>query len=301
MMINVECDLNRIRLQNDNHMIRGDEVSESAKAVQESAKAIQEVAQTTRTGIEVTEKVGRFVSDLIGEPLETAMGMLSDWMRYSRWERQQRFTQQAQQLIAERNIVEPKEIQPKIVLPILTNATMEDNDELQDHWVRLITTAVDPSYDGSVRSAFIDILKELEVQDAHVLSLLYSNFLSRIGEIRLKRPDLVDQPLTFDPSQFHLDIDIVMSRLGISKKSEYRETVDNLIRVRCVGSFVQVETVYVPSEYQDLSNEFVTTGLGPDRLKVEPLQISKSYGYDKICLTSLGLSFARACMDRHSA
>lgn len=60
--------------------MQGDEVSESAKAV-------QEVAKTTRVGIEATTKLGGFVARVINEPIEQVTGILSDRLRFMRWQR----------------------------------------------------------------------------------------------------------------------------------------------------------------------------------------------------------------------
>jgi len=61
----------------------------------------------------------------------------------------------------------------KIALPILEQASLEECDELQDLWASLLTSAVDPNFDGSVRTAYIDILKQVEVMDVHILQAVY--------------------------------------------------------------------------------------------------------------------------------
>lgn len=275
----------------------GDEFSEGAKAAKESAIAVQELAKTAKSGIEATEKLGSFVSRLIHEPLDEVMGILTDRLQFFRWERRVRFTRRANEIIEGRAIEEPlSTISPKLAFPIIENASMEENDELQDIWANLLASAVDPSFEGVIRSAFIDILKQLEVIDAHILNLLYSHFLNRVDEIRAKRPDLEGQQLTFDPSQFDVHADLVIERLNIPRKSEYREAVDNLIRVGCVAPYIQTETVHVPSEYQNIIDPFMASGMGPDRLDVDAIEIAKPQGYKRICLTSLGLAFTKACM-----
>src|SRR5437867_6685930 len=102
----------------------GDELSEGAKAAKEGAIAVQEVAKATRAGIEATEKLGGFVSRIIGEPIDNVVGILTDKLRHMRWERQQRLTQRAQELIAERQIEgQMRIIPPKIAIPIIQNAS----------------------------------------------------------------------------------------------------------------------------------------------------------------------------------
>lgn len=61
-----------------------------SQEISESAKAIQEVAKTTRTGIEATTKLGGFIAKVINELIEHVIGILSDRLRFMRWERQLR-------------------------------------------------------------------------------------------------------------------------------------------------------------------------------------------------------------------
>ena len=55
--------------------------------ISETAKATQEVAKTTGKAIEAAEKLGCFVSRLVGEPFEEVSGMFTDRLRFMRWER----------------------------------------------------------------------------------------------------------------------------------------------------------------------------------------------------------------------
>ncbi len=61
--------------------------------VTEAAKAVQETAKTARSGIEATQALGRFVSRITTEPLETVMGILNDKLQFVRWERKLRLAE----------------------------------------------------------------------------------------------------------------------------------------------------------------------------------------------------------------
>ena len=119
--------------------------------IDETAKATQEIAKTTRKALEVSEKVGSFVAKVIGQPLESAVGMLSDKLRYMRWERQLRMVDRCEEILKKR-LVEGKirPVPPKLALPIMENASLEDNDELQNIWANLLSSALDPTYKGPI-------------------------------------------------------------------------------------------------------------------------------------------------------
>jgi hypothetical protein len=237
----------------------GDEISETAKAT-------QEIAKTTSKALDVVEKVGGFVAKIIGEPVECAVGMISDKLRFMRWERQVRMVDKCEEIIIKRKIEgKLRPVPPKLALPIMENASLEENDQLQDLWANLLTSALDPSFNGLLRSAFIDIIKQLEVVDAHILHFLYTNYQAAI-----KSKEVLENE---SPSNIGWSKEEIIETLIISLPIYY-DSVDNLMRVRCVSSLV-----------------LICNGIKAGK---ESMTIDK--GHDVICLTSLGKSFVEACM-----
>lgn len=283
----------------------GDEYTESAKAIQESAKAAQEVAKTTREGIEATRDLGGFVSRMIGEPADTVVGILTDRLKFIRWQRQVRLTDKAKEILDERQIRELRPISPKIALPIAEHATLEDNDELQDLWARLLVSAINPS-DAPVRAAFIDIIRQLEVVDVHILNFVYSRFVYRIENSFADPKEKADnsQRPELAPEQ----VKLLSSELGIDSPV-CREAVDNLTRVGCVTYYTSSRVVKVPKAKQNLKNvtlrnaipkQFNILSPGASELsgtlETDSVELATPLRSDRIVLTQLGLSFARACM-----
>jgi hypothetical protein len=73
----------------------------------EEAKAIQEIAKTTNTAIHAVEKMGKFISDVAGVPIATAVGIFEDKLRYIRWENQLNLIQKAHEKLAQRGLSTP--------------------------------------------------------------------------------------------------------------------------------------------------------------------------------------------------
>lgn len=217
--------------------------------ISESAKAIQEVAKTTREGIEATQKLGSFVARVTNESIEAVTGILSDRLRFMRWERQLRLRDRCLEIIRDRGLTGSFNIiSPKLALPIIENASLEENDELQDLWAYLLASAIDPNFNGTVRATFIDIIKQLEVVDVHILSFIYKAYKK-------------DYPYhTYDPSPVEILIPgkLVMDKLKL-ERSIFENSIDNLIRVRCIVSW-------------------------------------ENKHYHHLAITSLGISFVEACM-----
>jgi len=67
---------------------------------EEEAKAAQEIAKAASQGINALEKTGGYLSKYIDGPLEQAVGIVEDRLKYYRWERKIR--ECSQSYLAER-------------------------------------------------------------------------------------------------------------------------------------------------------------------------------------------------------
>lgn len=237
----------------------------SQQEIVETAKATQEVAKAATKGLEVSEKVGGFFAEVLGEPIETAVGILGDKLKFMRWERQVRLVDRVYEINKKRGVEgREKPVPPKLALPIIENASLEENDTLQDLWAKLISSAQGEFSSSSVRSAFIDIIKQLEVVDVKILDAMFDGFVQSVGQQNISQGS---------PRRVSFSKNNIMQVLGISEYV-YENSVDNLMRVRCVCSEVKVMSG------MNISGESAT--------------IDK--GYDSLCLTSLGISFVVACV-----
>lgn len=231
----------------------------------ETAKAAQEVAKATVKGLEVSEKIGGFFAKVLGEPIEIATGILGDKLKFMRWERQVRLIDRVHQINYNRG-VEGKEIpvSPKLAIPIIENASLEENDLLQDLWAKLMSTAQGKESSNAVRSAFIDIIKQLEVIDVLLLNAMFDGYVNAVGKNNIHNET---------PRKVSFSKPNIINALKISEQV-YEDAVDNLMRVRCVCSEVKV--------------------MGSISMGGESATIDK--GYDSLCLTSLGVRFVVACV-----
>lgn len=248
--------------------------------ITESAKAVQETAKTVRTGIEATQQLGKFVSRITTEPLETVMGILNDKLQFMRWERKLRLAERGREILRQRGIEGPiRPIPYKLALPIIEHASLEDNDELQDLWANLLASAVDPKFDGLIRAAYIDIIRQLEVVDVHLLNVVYESYKGWLDE---SLRTAIQKDYYFSPINYAVGKIDITERLGIGFAA-YENSVDNLMRVRCLTSYVADETI--DTEVNTVPNY---------------ADVTVDYRYEFICITSLGVSFVEACIDSAS-
>jgi len=150
-------------------------MTEKTNEVIETAKATQEVAKATSKALDTSEKFGSFISKYIGGSLEQAVGIFEDKLKYIRWERQQRLFMRAQEFIENEgaNITRPLPI--KHAIPLLSAASLEEDDYLQDIWARLLVNFTIETSSVEASRTYIDILERLSSLEVKIISAVYIN------------------------------------------------------------------------------------------------------------------------------
>jgi len=166
----------------------------------ESAKAIQQVAKTTARALDSVDRLGRFLEDAFGYPIQEAGGFLGDWIKFKR-DNLKKTIARSKRILDKRclNNIEP--IPAKYGVDIIQKASLEDDGILQEMWAGLIANSLDPTVDVFPRKILISLLGELEPLDACFLreaSKLPSKDF-RLSEIlNLMEVSLPDILLTID-------------------------------------------------------------------------------------------------------
>jgi len=141
----------------------------------EQEKAIQEVAKTVGKFAEVAEKVGGFVSKIIGTASNQAGGILEDWTRYFRYKNLLAIADKVEAIHIRRKI-EGKTISipPKVAIPMLESAALEDDETLQEVWARLIANSTDPNFIEALHPGYVEIIKQMSPDEAIILNAFLS-------------------------------------------------------------------------------------------------------------------------------
>lgn len=150
-------------------------MNDEGKAIGETAKAAQELSKATGKAIDAGVKFGQFISRFTFGPLEQASGIFEDKLKYLRWERQVRLMRRAEELMREFGLEAPTRAVPlKFAIPLLQGASLEDDDEIQDMWARLLINAANATSAVSTKRVFIEILENIGPLEAKILQTLYS-------------------------------------------------------------------------------------------------------------------------------
>ena len=142
--------------------------------ISEIGKAGQETAKTLSQGIDAVSEMGQFISRYVSGSLEQAAGIFEDHFRYIRWERQQRLMIRAEEFRNQRGLSLPnKSIPLKNAVPFFLNATLEENNDLQDMWARLLINGTNKSTGINIERSFIEILAQISFLEASILQAIY--------------------------------------------------------------------------------------------------------------------------------
>ena len=226
--------------------IVSDQFSEIAIAAAESAKF-------GTKAVEEASKLISFLGLVFKEPIELASGVMGDRLKFVRWKRQIRLADEVQKIISARGLLVTRAVPPKFALPLIEQASLEDSDELQNLWSRLLANAMDPKKQ-EIKMSYIEILKNLTSLDAKIIQELYTSVISR-PEMQLESIGM----LRFTKEQ-------IKREQGIDEL-EYLRSANNLMRVMCITPAVLRGDVTFGQEtltFHKGTDEFVMTILGYD-------------------------------------
>lgn len=139
----------------------------------EIQKTIQSVSETTGKAIDAGTRVGAFIAKIGGEGIVQLGGSFADWARVYRYNNLLKLIDRVDEIHKARS-VEGKTIPvaPKYLIPILENASLEEDSEIIDLWSGLLANAADPTREFEVRRLYIQILSNLDPMDAQILEFL---------------------------------------------------------------------------------------------------------------------------------
>lgn len=111
---------------------------------------------------DLIKRIGGPVADEIGEYLAASV-------RPYTVVRKVEAMAKAQRMLKDRGIP-PQSVPPRLLLPILEGASIEDEEDLHTKWSALLANAASS---GMVHPSYIEILKQLTPEDARLLDKLY--------------------------------------------------------------------------------------------------------------------------------
>jgi hypothetical protein len=91
------------------------------------------------------------------------------------WERLELLLHKTEERLRKKGVTQFRLVPPKLALPLLQNATMEDEDDLHTLWSALLAAAMDSGVD-EVHRKYVSILADLTGPDAVVLRKIWAEW-----------------------------------------------------------------------------------------------------------------------------
>lgn len=284
--------------------------------VTEPSKAIQEVAKTTSKSLDLIRDVGKVFGDAARELAET----VSHRMAYYKFLNANSISQKVEKMRIEQQILPEaiKFLPFGMSLKLLEASSMEEDEEVQDVWARLIFNATNNELNMNVNKIHIDLIKSLSSSEVILLDLLWecerNAFFKSAQEVRAfneKMNSLAEmkwRKIEYDLRQISVQNLIRLRCLSIRPKSVdmgrilQRVTIDD----RRNSSFFTVEPRIFEKMIKDIMENIImysgTTHSENNRpIKLErPLGIVSRDGEINVpemnfILTPLGKDIMRAC------
>ncbi len=115
-------------------------------------------------------EVKAFFDGIIPDFVKEGGGIITDNVRFWRWQNQVRIVKKAKQILEDNNLDKQK-IPLKVLHPLLESSSLEEDESMQGKWSNLLANAAASTH--KVTPNYIEILKELSPIEAKVLDTIY--------------------------------------------------------------------------------------------------------------------------------
>ncbi|MDR7665319.1 Abi-alpha family protein [Methanosarcina sp. Z-7115] len=236
--------------------------------MEEWVKATTEGAKLATTVVEKVSNVPGFIAKYIDEPLMELAGKWVDNRKFDRWENLVKIQDKVNAILKERGCKTLRMITPKLGIPLIDQALLEDNDDLREIWCKLIANSLDPNINVEFHYAYIDIIKNLTPLDAKVLEFAYHETLRKVDTVN-------QESIKMYMSKIVVKLETIYKYLNVHEE-ELTISYHNLMRVECLRYFGQQSSIVVGED------ETVPSMLN------DPMWVA---------ITPLGIALVEACME----
>ena len=213
----------------------------AAETIKSLPKAYSEVEKT---------ESAQFLGRVFGDTIQNGVGIIGDRLKHMRLNQAVKLHKKTEKGLKAKG-VEPKDyrkLAAKIGIPLIENATLEENEELHTLWANLLANALDPKFSGDISIMHVSLLKEMLPMDVKILHTIYNEKQHRFLKTKL-------DDITFSKAKMAESLKKDLDKIEIS--------LLNLMRLGCIkGGNVKTEgikigntsnTIYLGTEMVHLS------------------------------------------------
>jgi len=246
-----------------------------------SEKEINIKSSTIEKGLELAKE---FLGKLVSPTIEEVGLLLSDHVKYFRFKNQVRILLKAKSYVEEKK-VPLKTIPTKVLVPLLENASLEDDETLQDKWAKMLANMVD-SEKNLQNKIFPYILSQLSIEEFEELKeLLIKEEAHRETQKELEKWKAIDHyPFRPETKRIQREVDSVeQSGFWIELEEFERANLLRLGLIRQLPPKIYIQEFKTSGSHYDSKEEWH---------KIDAEYDPNDYGYR---ITELGIKFIDLC------
>lgn len=278
---------------------------------------------TSTLGEKVVDSATGFLSSIV-KPAAQELGLLlKDHVTLWRFNNQVRILNKAK-AACEKNNISPKSISPKLLVPLLENASLEDNEILQDKWANLLANLVD-SKQNIENHVFPYLLSQLSIQEFECLeealireSKALTKLNAKIEKIKSTMTPVelekIDELMPHASNAIKVDQMLEgLMHLGVQFHNKWLSIDDTFLQIKYLkaqlspeyiqdfelSNLVRLGLVEVEPQHKVLQNSHVWSGyeIVADDYGQVNLRLFKDGEIFNV--SPLGRLFIKACTDQH--
>ena len=137
-----------------------------------SDDTLKELAVTAGKSIDFVQGITDYISDTIGDPIR---GLFQTWVtdpvNAQRKIKLIELVARVKEKMMENNVTDVRSVAPKVILPLIEAATLEDNQDIDEMWANLLVSALNPS-DAEIKRKYVSVLTDFSNDDVALLKYL---------------------------------------------------------------------------------------------------------------------------------
>ncbi|WP_299162815.1 Abi-alpha family protein [uncultured Tenacibaculum sp.] len=249
---------------------------------------LSEIAKELNLPKQLLDKGEKVIKAVLGPSVSQISETFADNFRLRRFKNQIKILTKAQEHI-EKLGFDPKQVNLKVLAPLVQLSSLEENIELQERWAKLITNIVKIEGQTLLKQNSIEIISKISNEEAQLIDFLYDYFIQkRLKRFQndnrtpslypsIKKKELEDYPLKW----FSFLLTDISKKRKISI-AELELMISNLTTLGVIKWDPEVEVYNAEKSYTDPED----TSLDID---------IEVYDSETIKLTNLGFEFVKIC------
>ncbi|CAL2104592.1 conserved protein of unknown function [Tenacibaculum sp. 190130A14a] len=246
---------------------------------------LSETAKELNLPKQLLDKGEQAIKAVLGPSITEISETFADNFRLRRFKNQVKILTKAQQYV-EKSGLQPKQIDLKVLAPLVQFSSLEENPDLQEKWSKLITNVVLIEGKTLLKQNCIEIISKLSNEEAILLDFLHDLFIKK----RQARYEKAKRDQLFKPERELEDYPLrwfSFSLKEISKGNKIERTDLELM----ISNLVALGVVKWEPEVEVYNAEKSDTDPDDTSLDID----IEVYDSETIRITNLGLEFVQMC------